>query len=173
MRQLRQWIGVALGVVVGGSIVGVSAQTGTTRIHACVDNAGNIKIIGASGGCKNNETALDWNVQGVKGDTGPQGDPGPQGVPGPAGSFTGTFVSPNQAYSVTVTDDGIELAGPSGAITLDAAGILVVSTSDITVKSAGRTDINAATAFVLNTSGTGDIESSATMTIKGSIVNIN
>ncbi len=155
MRQLRQWPGLAIGVVIGATIMGVGAQTGTAQIHACVDSAGNIKIVGASDACKKNETPLDWTVQGIKGD------------PGPAGSFTGTFVSPNQAYSLKVTDDGIELAGPSGAITVDAAGIYVMSTSDITVKSAGKTDIDAGTAFVIKGSASGDMETSGTMTIKG------
>ena len=84
--------------------------------------------------CKQNETALDWNVQGIGGAPGAKGEPGPQGEPGPAGSFTGIFTSPNGSYSLTVVDDGIVLSGPSAAITLDAAGILIVSNTDIAVR---------------------------------------
>src|SRR3989344_3103274 len=63
----------------------VNAHGGdTSKIHACVRNstmlasAPNIRIVGANDDCNNNETALDWNIQGV------------QGPPGPAG--TGEFI---------------------------------------------------------------------------------
>lgn len=74
-------------------------------------------------------------IPGLKGDTGlrgltgpqgvagPQGDPGPQGArgatgpQGPAGqSGGGSLTSPNGAFSIQVTDQGVYLRGPSGTI---------------------------------------------------------
>lgn len=72
----------------------------TTLIHSCVAKDGTIRIVSATSTCKNNETALDWAIQGPigpigpagaagaqgpQGLPGPQGDPGLQGVAGPAG----------------------------------------------------------------------------------------
>ena len=74
-----------------------------------------------------NETALDWSVQGVKGDKGDPGLPGAKGDPGPPGTFTGTFTSPNQDYSLTVTDNGIELLGPSSLVRLGATSLDLIS----------------------------------------------
>ena len=57
-------------------------------IHACVNPAGQIRIIGANDTCKNQETALDWGIvgpPGAAGPQGPQGDPGAAGATGPAG----------------------------------------------------------------------------------------
>lgn len=68
-------------VGVGGATL-VKAHGGDlTQIHACLKNGG-LRIIGANETCKANETALDWNIQGLQG---PQGNPGPQGAPGPQG----------------------------------------------------------------------------------------
>lgn len=55
-------------------------------IHACVNPAGQLRIIGANDTCKSQETALDWGIIGPPGPTGPVGSPGPQGDPGPAGA---------------------------------------------------------------------------------------
>lgn len=50
------------------------------QIHACVKNSSaSVRIVGANDTCNGNETALDWNIQGVPG---PTGLPGPTGVPG-------------------------------------------------------------------------------------------
>ena len=92
-----------LGTVLGGSIVGgltlASAHGGdTTKIHACQNPAGQLRIVDASQDCKSQETALDWNVQGIQGAIGIQGPQGiqgnrgatgtqgPQGVPGATGT---------------------------------------------------------------------------------------
>jgi hypothetical protein len=62
----------------------VSAQGGDpTLIHSCVNSSGGtLKVVGPGEACKNQETALDWNQQGVPG---PAGPPGPMGPPGPLG----------------------------------------------------------------------------------------
>jgi len=95
---------VALGAALVVNVV--SAQINdTAKIHACVRDAqpgedrgenpgGQIRIIAANATCRHNETALDWNSQGVKGDTGAtgaigakgdKGDPGQAGASGPKG----------------------------------------------------------------------------------------
>jgi hypothetical protein len=73
----------ALGVAAGTFLV--SAHGGdTSKIHACVKNSnGTLRIVGANDTCANNETALDWNIQGPPG---PSGPPGPTGIPGSGGS---------------------------------------------------------------------------------------
>jgi hypothetical protein len=48
--------------------------------------SGQLRVRAAGTVCRSNETALNWNVQGLKGDTGPAGLPGPKGSPGPAGA---------------------------------------------------------------------------------------
>lgn len=57
----------------------VSAHGGdAAKIHACVRNtvnsAPNVRIVGANDNCNNNETALDWNIQGIQGPPGPAGN---------------------------------------------------------------------------------------------------
>ncbi|HEV3193975.1 MAG TPA: hypothetical protein VGY54_25895 [Polyangiaceae bacterium] len=63
------------------------ASTPTTVINACVHPSGNLRIDDGSG-CRSNETAISWNVQGIQGPQGlqgPRGDEGPAGAPGPVG----------------------------------------------------------------------------------------
>jgi type VI secretion system secreted protein Hcp len=55
-------------------------------VHACVAKGSElVRIPGAGGGCRSNETGLDWNTQGPIGPEGPQGPAGPGGsaVPEP------------------------------------------------------------------------------------------
>src|SRR5262249_26151414 len=55
-------------------------------ITACVLNGlGQIRIIGPTDQCHQNETLITWNQTGVPGPPGPQGPSGPQGIPGPQG----------------------------------------------------------------------------------------
>ena len=93
-----------LGTVLGGSIVGgltlASAHGGdTTKIHACQNPAGQLRIVTAAQNCKSQETALDWNAQGIQGDIGiqgPQGVPGATGTPGPKGDTGATGATGTQ-----------------------------------------------------------------------------
>lgn len=82
------------GAIIGTAII--SAHGGdSSKIHACVKNTlingPNIRIVGANGFCNNNETALDWNIQGL------QGVPGPTGLPGQNGS---SFINCNECTLV-------------------------------------------------------------------------
>ena len=59
------------------------AQQGT--ITACVSKAGSPRFVASVEDCKNNETAVTWNIVGPQGPAGPPGDPGAQGPTGPQG----------------------------------------------------------------------------------------
>lgn len=191
MVQLRRFTGVGTGMIVGAAfatIVGVGAHGGdVTKIHACVDAAGNIKIVGASATCKQHETAVDWNIQGVKGDKGDQGVPGAKGDPGvkgdkgdmgltgakgdpgvmgPPGTFTGSFISPNQDYRLTVADTGIELRGPNGRIVLGASDIFIDSALAVSVRSGTSMLIKSATSMDIQSNASMDIQSGAVMTVE-------
>lgn len=53
-------------------------------IHACVAKGSDlVRIPGVGGGCRPNETGLDWNAQGPIGPEGPQGPAGPGGSGAP------------------------------------------------------------------------------------------
>src|SRR5215211_7775745 len=58
----------------------VAAQD--TVINGCYDKKTGVLRYLQSGSCRPTETAISWNQQGLKGDTGPQG---PQGAQGPQG----------------------------------------------------------------------------------------
>jgi len=83
---------VALGSA--GAIAAVASTT-NDAIHSCVDRAGHVRIVAASGSCRAGERALSWNEQGPPGEPGipgepgapgPVGEPGPQGIAGVVGS---------------------------------------------------------------------------------------
>ncbi|GEM_PF-4954521 len=81
----------ALFVSAGPMLNVVKAVTATGTIRACVTAAGNgnngglIRIIGATDSCKNNESLLEWNIQGIQGPIGPQGLQGDTGATGSTG----------------------------------------------------------------------------------------
>lgn len=52
-------------------------------IHACVAKGSNLVRIPGTGGCRPNETGVDWNAQGPVGPVGPQGPAGPSGSAAP------------------------------------------------------------------------------------------
>jgi hypothetical protein len=76
----------ALGMgFVGSSVATLVSADGGTIIHACLNPGnGTIYVVPPNQACGQNQTALDWNIQG------PQG---PQGVQGPEG--LGGFISTN------------------------------------------------------------------------------
>jgi hypothetical protein len=94
-RGMRYGLMAALGAVVATSVATLSAHGGdAAKVHGCyltVPNPGNnpplgtVRIVGANETCKQNETARDWNAQGVPGPQGPQGATGAAGAQGPAG----------------------------------------------------------------------------------------
>ncbi len=97
--------GILMAVVGGFIATGVTSLVSAhgsdaSKIHACVNNSsGTIKIVGVSDTCKNNESALDWNIQGQPGAAGAAGPAGPVGPAGPAGAGKGTIIVGNVAFN--------------------------------------------------------------------------
>jgi hypothetical protein len=87
----RAIVGGLLVAIVGagflaGLLVMVNAQTTSTTISACVNNAsGIVRIVPPRTGCLRNETSTQWNITGPKGDAGGVGPQGPAGDPGSQG----------------------------------------------------------------------------------------
>lgn len=74
---------VAAAALAGGVAYATIPDAGV--IHGCYTNAnGSLRVVDTAT-CKSNETALDWNQQGVQGPPGPQGPTGDTGATGPAG----------------------------------------------------------------------------------------
>ena len=123
------------------------------------------------GGCANGGAAITdsagataYVCSGLDGQDGADGD-----------SFSGTFASPNGQYSINVTDTGVTLASPDSFIKVSGGEIRVETQSSdgIVVRSGGLFDLRADTSLELRAGTTGRLESTATMTIRGSVVNIN
>jgi hypothetical protein len=119
-------LGAAL---VGAAAAGTAAYAALSdeRVAACyVPKSGALYVVGRDGAplkCADGHVPIDWAVR------------GPQG---PAGVFSGTFTSPNGAYSISVTDAGIVLSGPGSAVRLAGASVAVESAGAITLQ-AGTT----------------------------------
>jgi hypothetical protein len=85
--RLISWSLIVL--VIGGLGLGhaihAHAQTHNV-IHACI-HQGSLyaRLVNPRDTCKQNEVAVQWNIQGPQGLAGPQGVQGPQGVAGPGG----------------------------------------------------------------------------------------
>ena len=124
-----------------------------------------------TGGCANGGAAITdsagataYVCNGLNGQDGADGD-----------SFAGTFTSPNGQYSINVTDTGVTIASPDSSIVVSGGAITVetLSTDGIVVRSGGLFDLRSGTSLDLRAGTTGRLESTSTMTIRGSVVNIN
>jgi hypothetical protein len=78
-RALLPALALALTVTAGVAYAAVPDPGDV--IHACATDKGSLRLVDVEGGeaCRKNETALDWNRQGAKGDP---GDPGADGISG-------------------------------------------------------------------------------------------
>lgn len=96
--------------VLGTAVAAIAwAAAGDSQvIHACVANGSNLVRVPGAGGCRPNETGLDWNAQG------PIGPAGPQGPAGPAGS---TAPEPNTRDVAFMHVDGGTLGTVDGEAT--------------------------------------------------------
>ena len=105
---------VAILVVVGGGVAlahGGPVNLGV--IHACLNNGGQLTIVGASDTCPGSQTSLDWNAEGP---TGPQGSQGPQGNQGSAGSTGPQGPQGNQGPAGSTGPQGPQgNPGPTGS----------------------------------------------------------
>ena len=121
-KPFLTWSRAAFGLLVAGVVI-VTAVTivnahgpgpATGVIHSCVKDNGELTIVSANATCKNNETALDWNGEGV------QGPPGQAGVSGyelVLNESESTVVIPNAIYLAGAQcPDGKKVLGGGGAI---------------------------------------------------------
>lgn len=85
MKTLTRRYSVVGLLALVGAFVGAS-KSEAQSINACV-NQGTLfaRIVTAGETCRNNETPVAWNIQGVPGAQGLQGPPGPQGPKGDQG----------------------------------------------------------------------------------------
>jgi hypothetical protein len=122
------------GFAVGAAWAGHAATGGS--VQACVSNQRGTLYLqytrtGRKQACARGDTTTSWSVtgpqgiQGVTGATGPAGPAGANGAPGAqgaAGSIT-SAQSPNGLYTITLSDHGILLKGPSSTFTINIAGL--------------------------------------------------
>lgn len=89
MERTKGFLLGACGTVVFGMLILVGrAHNDANLIHACVGVGGDVRIVGAASNCKARESAIEWNIQGptgLSGPPGPLGATGPQGPQGPLG----------------------------------------------------------------------------------------
>jgi hypothetical protein len=113
----RRWRALTLGVVAAvafaaaGAVAYASIPDAGGLIHGCYkSDHGDLRVIDPSApkkdqnSCKTDETALDWNQQGVPGPQGPQGAQGPQGPQGIQGPQGASGVS---GYEIVSHDQNI------------------------------------------------------------------
>jgi Collagen triple helix repeat (20 copies) len=142
----------AAGFAAATAWAGVGSSADDNTIHACVGDGGSLylqfatrELVRKNEPCKKGDQPITWNItgpQGLQGKTGPaglagpagatgpagpagtQGPAGPAGPQGPAGSIT-KATSPNGVFSISLSNRGIVLAGPNGAVTVtfEGAGI--------------------------------------------------
>jgi len=119
--------------IIGTTTIGIATAAGTGLISACVNRAGQLRIItpgaftGRSGDdnderpantCGKNETLLTWNQSGPQGPTGPTGAMGPAGATGPTGPTGATGpTGPSGSSAAAVSIVG---GGTPGNVTLGA-----------------------------------------------------
>jgi Lamin Tail Domain/Collagen triple helix repeat (20 copies) len=101
-------LAAAASVAAAGTLAAVTGPDET--IHACRNSEnGLLRVVAGAQDCRTREQALEWNVQGPKGDPGPSG---PAGAPGPAGpqGETGAQGPPGPAGP----EGPVGEAGPAG-----------------------------------------------------------
>ncbi len=154
MIQRRTVRLLAFGSVLLLTLAGVAYATipgGDGVILGCYDGGGNVKVV-QSYPCPKGYTPLQWNQQGVNGDTGPTGPTGAQGVMGNTGATgatgtqgdTGATGATGQAGATGAT--GAAGAPGSGGITAygevtsigDVVAARSLNISSVTVTDVGR-----------------------------------
>ena len=125
--------GVAVVALAAAGVAYANIPDSAGVIHGCYSKTsstslppGSLRVIdtGLGQSCGQNEVALNWNQQGVKGATGPQGPQGPQGPAGPQGP-PGPQGSQGQKGATGPTGPSGTSHGyghATGGIALDSAG---------------------------------------------------
>jgi hypothetical protein len=77
----------SIGVVLAGLVLvaGVAFASDGGTIHACVNPEQQIRIVDVPEDCRDEETNLDWNIEGLQGPTGEDGQDGEDGEDGQDG----------------------------------------------------------------------------------------
>jgi hypothetical protein len=167
----RPILAFALGAALAGfAAAGTAAYAALAddRVSACyAAKTGALYVIGRDGApsrCLAGDAPIDWSIA------------GPQGPPG---AFSGTFKSPNGAYSISVTDEGIVLAGPGSSVRLEGSEITVKSGTDLVLEAARQARLKGLNATVDGTvsalvkaGATAGVESGAIVNVKGSVANV-
>ncbi len=81
-------LGLGAAVVAGSTTVAIAAGSSPSTsqvLTACAGRAGWLRLVTSGAHCRRGETAVQWDVQGPVGATGPTGPAGPTGATGPAG----------------------------------------------------------------------------------------
>ena len=133
MRRLprRQVLGYALGLLtalagftVGAAWAGHSAA-GDNVVRACASHEDGSLYLQDRGrkkdGCKRRDTTVEWSITGPQGLQGIQGQTGDKGATGADGTISNA-VSPNGVFTITLSNQGILLKGPNGAVHVDFNG---------------------------------------------------
>ncbi len=91
-RIPKHWLLVTALVLIAASGAAVAYAADSNTVYACVHSVnGNARVVGAAAfgakqaDCRQNETAVTWNIVGPQGPQGAQGQLGPAGPTGPAG----------------------------------------------------------------------------------------
>jgi hypothetical protein len=133
MKRLlgRHGLGYVLGLLtaVGGFAAGAAwaHSTAAGTISACTNKLTGLLYTpspATKGACLKGDQVLEWSItgpQGPQGLQGPQGPKGDKGDPGTAGTLR-KVVSPNGLFKITVSNAGILVSGPRGALTIDFGG---------------------------------------------------
>jgi hypothetical protein len=105
----------AAGVATATSMVQGSA---TTAIQACQNNgSGLLRVVNSTSDCRQNETALTWNVAGAPGPAGPAGATGATGPAGPTGAAGAKGETGATGPAGVKGDTGVTgAAGPTGPV---------------------------------------------------------
>jgi hypothetical protein len=123
---------------IGWSSAGRVGPTGPAGALGARGQAGPQGLGGQAGGRGATGATGEEGPPGTTGAQGSRGATGPQGDRGADGGFSGVFESQNQLYRLSVTDNGIELRGPSGRMSLgsgwtisNTAGVLTLNAPQI------------------------------------------
>lgn len=155
-------LGAALATTVGAAGTAAYAALGDERVTACyAAKTGALYVVGRDGAparCATGDAPIDWSVQ------------GPQG---PAGVFSGTFKSPNGAYSLSVTDAGIVLAAPGATARLVGNTVAIESAASTTVQtgttlnlaSGGGTALQVGTNLAASVGGAASLATAKALTV--------
>jgi type VI secretion system secreted protein Hcp len=136
-RKLLLGAAIAAVAVAGAATYAWAASSATSQtLNACVDKAGNIRLVAGPGACRKNEQAISWNTTGPAGPAGPAGTQGAQGPQGPAGASTSSPDAATGTVQVTAQVQGT--IGP-----FDVQGLsheIVVPHDEATGAASGKTE---------------------------------